>query len=594
MRIGTEEIDYSPKFKIILSTKNPAVQLTPDVCSRVTLVNFTVTPGSLQSQSLSQVVKHEKPELETQRAALLKLQGEQNVKLRELEDQMLAKISACEGSILDNNEVVSGMEVLMKEGAQVEEQIAKSDEVMEQVHQAVSRFEPFAMICRQLFILLGALRDISFLYEFSATTFMTIIADVLSKNKATGDEDETVRIASLKKDLFAEIGARIARGLKGDDKIVFAALLARLYTGDISIGANEVSSSEELISQISVLGEDFPWQGRGLNDLVVVTEKELGPTVPLLLCSAPGHDVSGRVEAMARELKKELASLAMGSEEGYDSAEVLVTAAAKRGTWVMLKNCHLCTDWLRAVFVKKLQSLGQNTHRDFRLFITSEINPKLPTALLRLCDIIVAEAPSGIQASMARFFSSIAQGRFSSPVKNRLYLLLAWTHAVVQERLRYVPSGWSEKYEFTEADANHALDVIDSLIRDMCGDKDSLDPEKLPWDAIRSTLRKGVFGGRVTQPADQETLDNMVNSLFVEKSFDLNFELVPGLEGAPVLPEGTSKDECFKWIGSISSSTPPTWIGLDADAEKELDARRANVIREKIIRVAEKGAEEDG
>ena len=67
VRIGTEEIDYSPNFKIILSTKNPAVQLTPDVCSRVTLINFSVTPASLQSQSLSQIVKVEKPDLEIQR-----------------------------------------------------------------------------------------------------------------------------------------------------------------------------------------------------------------------------------------------------------------------------------------------------------------------------------------------------------------------------------------------------------------------------------------------------------------------------------------------------------------------------------------------
>ena len=190
VRIGTEEIDYSPKFKIILSTKNPAVQLTPDVCSRVTLVNFTVTPASLQSQSLSQVVKVERPELETQRAALLKLQGEQNVKLRELEDQMLAKISACEGSILDDDQVVAGMEVLMKEGTQVEEQIAKSEEVIQQVHQAVSRFEPFAVMCRNLFVLLQTLRDISFLYEFSASAFMSIIDSVLQKNKPEGSENE--------------------------------------------------------------------------------------------------------------------------------------------------------------------------------------------------------------------------------------------------------------------------------------------------------------------------------------------------------------------------------------------------------------------
>jgi dynein heavy chain 1 len=480
------------------------------------------------------------------------------------------------------------MEVLMKEGAQVEEQIAKSDEVMQQVHQAVSRFEPFAIICRKLFVLLGALRDISFLYEFSSTTFMHILGDVLDKNKRSGTEDEAQRISSLKTALFNEVAARVARGLKADDKIVFSILLARLYVGDESIGSNEALSSDEYVEQISVLGENFPWQGRGLNELEAVTELEIGATVPLLLCSAPGHDVSGRVEAMARDLKKDFAAVAMGSAEGYDTAESLVTAAAKRGTWVMLKNCHLCTAWLHETFVKKLQSLGHNTHRDFRLFMTSEISPKLPTALLRLSDLIVAEAPTGIQASMARFFSSISKNRFENPVRNRLYLILAWTHAVIQERLRYVPSGWSEKYEFTEADATHALDVIDALIKDMGGDKEVLDPEKLPWDAIRSTLRQGVFGGRVTQPVDQDVLDKLVNTLFVSDSFNLNFKLVPDVVDAPTLPEGTSKDECVAWISSLSRNTPPTWVGLGSDAETELEIRKAKSIKEKIDRVAVK------
>lgn len=278
VRIGTEDVDYSPKFKIILSTKNPAVQLTPDLCSRVTIVNFTVTPDSLESQSLSKVVKAMKPELEVQRATLLKLQGEQNVKLRELESQMLAKISACEGSILDSDRVVEGMEVLMKEGAQVEEKIAHSEEVMTQVHLAVARFEPFAGVCRQLFVLLEALRDISFLYEFPAKTFMSILDQILVQKLGRDDTDESARISDLQKALFEEVGARIARGLLYDDKIVLSILLARLQKSDNLIGGQEVKTSEELIQVVlGVFGSDYPWQGRGLGDLAEV-QQEIGPT----------------------------------------------------------------------------------------------------------------------------------------------------------------------------------------------------------------------------------------------------------------------------------------------------------------------------
>jgi dynein heavy chain 1 len=79
----------------------------------------------------------EKPEIEKQRNEILKLQGEQNVKLRGLEEQMLREISAVEGNILDDDRVVEGMERLMKEGAQVEEQIANSAKVMLEVQGAI-------------------------------------------------------------------------------------------------------------------------------------------------------------------------------------------------------------------------------------------------------------------------------------------------------------------------------------------------------------------------------------------------------------------------------------------------------------------------
>lgn len=231
--------------------------------------------------------------------------------------------------------------------------------------------------------------------------------------------------------------------------------------------------------------------------------------------------------------------------------------------------------------MKTLQSFTTGIHNDFRMFITSEISPKLPTGLLQISDLIVAESPTGIKASLSRFFSSISSDRFSNSVQNRLYLILGWIHAVIQERLRFMPNGWSEQYEFTEADAIHALDVIDSLVDDARSGKQNLDPEKLPWEAIRTTLRKGVFGGRITDDSDQEILDNLVNKIFVPKAFDVDFALA-GVEGAPVLPEGSSKEELFAWINDLPSHNPPTWIGLDETAEIARDKMIAESVVKKV------------
>jgi dynein heavy chain 1 len=58
------------------------VEFAPDLCSRVTFVNFTVTRSSLQSQCLNQVLKSERPDVDERRSDLLKLQGKNNNQVR--------------------------------------------------------------------------------------------------------------------------------------------------------------------------------------------------------------------------------------------------------------------------------------------------------------------------------------------------------------------------------------------------------------------------------------------------------------------------------------------------------------------------------
>ena len=76
--LGDQDIDLSPSFTIFLSTRDPSVEFPPDICSRVSFVNFTVTRSSLQSQCLNSVLKAERPDIDEKRSDLLKLQGAYN------------------------------------------------------------------------------------------------------------------------------------------------------------------------------------------------------------------------------------------------------------------------------------------------------------------------------------------------------------------------------------------------------------------------------------------------------------------------------------------------------------------------------------
>ncbi len=80
---------------------------------------------------------------------------------------------------------------------------------------------------------------------------------------------------------------------------------------------------------------------------------------------------------------------------------------------------------------------------------------------------------------------------------------MAWFHALVQERLRYVPLGWSKRYEFNEADLKCAADTIDCWVDMVSAGRSNLPPEKIPWDALRVLLGQCVYGGKIDNDFDQ-------------------------------------------------------------------------------------------
>src|SRR5690606_3180892 len=120
-----------------------------------------------------------------------------------------------------------------------------------------------------------------------------------------------------------------------------------------------------------------------LNLLNIVT-KELNCYFPLLLVSMPGYDVSYRVDNLARQLQKQCISIAMGTLEAYERADKMLKMSIKDGSWILLKKVHLSPQYLVQLENRLHEwKLERQIHPSFRLFMTSEIHPSLPSNLLR-------------------------------------------------------------------------------------------------------------------------------------------------------------------------------------------------------------------
>ena len=241
IRIGSQDIDFSPSFTMFLSTRDPSVEFSPDICSRVTFVNFTMTRSSLQTQALDKVLKVERPEIDRKRTDLMKLQGEFRLRLRHLERSLLQALNDSTGSILDDDKVIETLEVLKKEAAEVTRKVDDTEEVMKEVEAVTGEYLPLAQACSGIYFALEQLATINHFYQFSLEFHLEIFDFILLRNpNLKGVSDTQARKEMLLNDLFLVTFQRTSRSLLHTDHLVLAIALTNLrLRGDAGLAVME-------------------------------------------------------------------------------------------------------------------------------------------------------------------------------------------------------------------------------------------------------------------------------------------------------------------------------------------------------------------
>ena len=101
-----------------------------------------------------------------------------------------------EGSILENEVLISTLERLKRDSTEIEAKMKETEEVMDEIHAASSLFQPLAVSCSRLFFALEQAPDLHFLYQFSLEFFFRILDDILVSINSTMHQAEPVEKAN--------------------------------------------------------------------------------------------------------------------------------------------------------------------------------------------------------------------------------------------------------------------------------------------------------------------------------------------------------------------------------------------------------------
>jgi dynein heavy chain len=657
IKLGDQDVDYDKNFLFYLTTKLPNPHYFPEVCIKVTVINFTVTFEGLEEQLLSEVVSKEIPEVLQKRTELMLQMADDKKTLQSLEEQILKLLSESTGNILDDEVLIKTLAESKETSTAVNVRVAEAEITAVEIDVACKEYTHVATSGSILYFVISDLASINPMYQFSLFYFVKLFnkcIDVAVKN-----DDIDVRLQLLITSIMTNIFINVCRGLFEDNKLTFSFMIATSFQRhfhDINqaewslllrgVGTLDMSKKppnpdpdffaekmwdivygiqclcvehcgdvcEHITSNIEEwkewaatdephkaplpMGYDETNEIHYFHQMLLVkamcgekvvfaiqehTKRSLGEdfiifpsatmsdlygdssrSTPIVFVLSTGADPTYMLLRFAEEMGMQdtLGVISLGQGQG-PKAQKMIEEACKKGTWVLLQNCHLAKSWMPAL-EKICDGFEESTliHKDFRLYLTSMPADYFPVPILQNGVKLTIEPPKGLRANLLRSLGTLTDEILSDSPKEiewrRLQFGCKFFHAIVQERRKFGPLGWNIRYEFNDSDLETST-VITKNMLDIDG--------AIPWDTLLFVIGHINYGGRVTDDKDRRCIIAVLEQYVSPPLLDANYEFSnSGLYKCPPNCDTATKDEFIEFVKGFPLAEQPEVFGMHDNA----------------------------
>uniref|UniRef100_A0A3B4ZWS6 Dynein heavy chain ATP-binding dynein motor region domain-containing protein n=1 Tax=Stegastes partitus TaxID=144197 RepID=A0A3B4ZWS6_9TELE len=564
--LGDKEVDYDPNFKLYLNTKLANPKYTPSVFGKAMVINYTVTLKGLEDQLLSVLMGFEKKELEEQRERLIQETSSNKKLLKNLGDSLLRELATSTGNMLDNTELINTLEETKSKASEVSLKLQLAEKTAMDIDKLRDGYRPAAKRGAILFFALTEMALVNSMYQYSLASYLEVFDFSLQKS-----QPEIVlhkRLDNIINTLTYSVYNYGCTGLFERHKLLFSFNM----TIKIEQAEERVPQDEEVELLLNILVHysdqrhiqqeaPFPMKYkdnlsdfqkllllrcfrvdrvyRAVTDYVSATmgenfdsiHEQSTPFSPIVFILSPGSDPASDLMKLAERSGfggSKFKFLAMG--QGQEKA-------VSWGQWLLLQNCHLLVKWLKEL-EKALERITK-PNPNFRLWVTTNPIKDFPIGILQKSLKVVTEPPNGLKLNMRATYSKISNESLTAcphPEFRSLVFVLAFFHAVVQERRKYGKMGWNVPYDFTH-------DQGDSNI---------------PWGSLKYLIGEVMYGGRAIDSFDRRILTFITHSfilLFITDEIEsMPLANTPEVMGLHSNTEIKYYTQCFLLIGLYTLS----------------------------------------
>ena len=257
IRLDNKDVEYDPTFKLYMTTKLPNPHYMPEVCIKVTVINFTVTFEGLQDQLLGDVVKQEQPEVEEKRNEVIRQLAGDKKALKDAEDNILRLLAnSTLEQILDEEAVVDTLKNAKFTSSEISKRMEESARIEAQINKARDGYMSVAARGSTLYFVIADLINIDSMYQYSLDYIKQLFNQAIEKSPKSRTQGE--RLEALISNITKALFSNVSRGLFEAHKTIFSFLICTSIRRKES--ATEITEQEWnfLIRPVGVFKGDAP------------------------------------------------------------------------------------------------------------------------------------------------------------------------------------------------------------------------------------------------------------------------------------------------------------------------------------------------
>lgn len=222
--VGDKECDVMPGFMIYITTKLPNPMFSPEISAKASIIDFTVTMRGLEDQLLGRVILMEKSELESERVNLFESVMKNQRSMKELEANLLCRLTATEGSLVDDEALIEVLRETKTTAEEVNQKLQVSEITEKKILKAREEYRGIATRGSILYFLIVEMSNVNIMYQNSLKQFLNIFDNSITKSARSSITEERINI--ILRYLTYEVWAFTSRSLYERHKLLFTLMLA--------------------------------------------------------------------------------------------------------------------------------------------------------------------------------------------------------------------------------------------------------------------------------------------------------------------------------------------------------------------------------